>query len=95
MAEEAGRRLFKVADIADALLVSKMTIYRMINAGTLPAVKIGRSLRVTEHHLRQYLERSPTQGGDPAAIVESILHRSEPDPTNGPAGPSSPEEPRT
>lgn len=97
MSDETGTRLFKVADIADALLVSKMTIYRMINAGTLPAVKFGRSLRVTEHHLRQYLESSPTHGGDPSAIVESILHRSEPDQehdsTTGPSGRGGPGEP--
>lgn len=71
---EPGPRLFTVADIATALRVSNMTIYRMINADVLPAVKIGRSLRVTEHHLREFLEHSPTHDGDPQAILESIFH---------------------
>ncbi len=70
---ESGPRLFKVADIATALRVSNMTIYRMIRSGDLPAVKIGRSFRVTEHHLREFLEHSPTHDGDPRAILESIF----------------------
>ncbi len=91
MSEEAGTRLFKVADIAEALLVSRMTVYRMIRSGALPAVQFGRSFRVTEYDLRRYLEQSPTHGGDPRAIVESILHRSEhhPGPKHHPGpGPS-------
>lgn len=74
---ECGLRLFKVADIAAALLVSNMTIYRMIRSGELPAVKIGRSFRVTERDLREYLEKSPTHDGDPRAILDILFHNAE------------------
>lgn len=74
---ECGLRLFKVADIAAALRVSNMTIYRLINSGELPAVKIGRSFRVTEWHLREYLEQSTTHDGDPRAILATLFHNAE------------------
>lgn len=35
-----------VAEVADAMRVSKMTVYRMIHAGQMPAVRMGRSFRV-------------------------------------------------
>ena len=74
-----GARLFKVADIAEALLVSKMTVYRMINDGSLPASKFGRSLRITESAFREYLEHSPLHEGDPQDILDSILPQHEED----------------
>lgn len=41
-------RFLTVAEVAELMRVSKMTIYRMIHAGELPAVKFGRSFRVPE-----------------------------------------------
>lgn len=38
--------LVTVADMAAWCRVSKMTIYRLIHAGQLPALRIGRSLRI-------------------------------------------------
>ncbi|WP_282853075.1 helix-turn-helix domain-containing protein [Gulosibacter sediminis] len=37
-----------VAEVAELMRVSKMTVYRMVHAGDLPAVKFGRSYRVPE-----------------------------------------------
>lgn len=37
-----------VAEIAGRLRVSKMTVYRLIDCGELQAIRVGRSLRVTE-----------------------------------------------
>jgi excisionase family DNA binding protein len=45
-----------VEDIAKYLRVSKMTVYRRIHAGELPAVRIGRSFRVSDTDLNEYLE---------------------------------------
>ena len=39
-------RFLTVAEVAQLMRVSKMTVYRMIHAGELPAVKFGRSFRV-------------------------------------------------
>jgi excisionase family DNA binding protein len=41
--------------------VSNMTVYRLINAGQLPAVRIGKSYRLTEEDVDRYLEQSYTE----------------------------------
>jgi excisionase family DNA binding protein len=38
--------------------VSKMTVYRLIRAGKLPAVRIGRAFRVREEDVESYLDAS-------------------------------------
>lgn len=38
--------LLTVTEVAHALRVSRMTIYREIHAGRLPALRVGRSFRV-------------------------------------------------
>jgi excisionase family DNA binding protein len=38
--------------------VSKMTVYRLVHAGTLPAVRVGRSFRVPEKAVHDYLDHS-------------------------------------
>lgn len=46
--ELADVRFLTVAEVAALMRVSKMTIYRMVHTGDLPAVKFGRSYRVPE-----------------------------------------------
>jgi excisionase family DNA binding protein len=41
-------RFLTVAEVADMMRVSKMTVYRMVHAGDLPAIRFGRSFRVPE-----------------------------------------------
>ena len=38
--------------------VSKMTVYRLVHGGELPAVRVGRSFRVTEQDVNDYLRNS-------------------------------------
>ncbi len=38
--------------------VSKMTVYRLVHSGELPAVRVGRSFRVNETAVNEYLESS-------------------------------------
>jgi len=38
--------------------VSKMTVYRLIKSGKLPAVQIGKAYRVKDADLEKYLESS-------------------------------------
>jgi excisionase family DNA binding protein len=45
-----------VHEIADALRVSPMTVYRLVRAGDLPAVHIGRSVRIRSRVLSDYLQ---------------------------------------
>lgn len=51
-------RFMTVAEVADVTRVSRMTVYRMVHAGTLPAVRVGRSFRVPESAVRQMIARS-------------------------------------
>ncbi len=43
-----GVRFLTVAEVADMMRVSKMTVYRMVHNGELPAIRFGRSFRVPE-----------------------------------------------
>jgi excisionase family DNA binding protein len=59
--------LLTVAEVAEMLRVSTMTVYRLIRTGELPAVRIGRSYRVREPDLEAYLESQvvePDRAGD-------------------------------
>jgi excisionase family DNA binding protein len=38
--------------------VSKMTVYRLVHAGDLSAVRVGRSFRVPEQAVHQYLRQA-------------------------------------
>ena len=47
-----------VAEVAARMRVSKMTVYRLVHNGDLPAVRLGRSFRVTEDDVNEYLRKS-------------------------------------
>ena len=48
-------RFLTVAEVADMMRVSKMTVYRMVHAGDLPAIRFGRSFRVPESAVAQVI----------------------------------------
>ncbi|WP_196865598.1 MULTISPECIES: helix-turn-helix domain-containing protein [unclassified Arthrobacter] len=48
-------RFVTVAEVADMMRVSKMTVYRLIHAGEMPAVRFGRSYRVPESAVEQFV----------------------------------------
>jgi len=45
-----------VAEVAAMMRVSKMTVYRLVHNGELPAVRVGKSFRVPEKAVHSYLE---------------------------------------
>lgn len=47
-----------IAEVAARMRVSKMTVYRLVHNGELPAVRVGRSFRVTENDVNEYLRKS-------------------------------------
>lgn len=51
-------QFFTVAEVASIMRVSKMTVYRMVHNGDLPAVRVGRSFRVPEDAVTTYLDSS-------------------------------------
>src|SRR5512144_379362 len=51
-------RFLTVAEVASIMRVSKMTVYRLVHSGDLPAVRVGRSFRVPEDAVHTYLQTS-------------------------------------
>ncbi|MEI7029538.1 helix-turn-helix domain-containing protein [Streptomyces pratensis] len=51
-------RFLTVAEVASVMRVSKMTVYRLVHSGHLPAVRVGRSFRVPEQAVHAYLRDS-------------------------------------
>lgn len=47
-----------VAEVAAVMRVSKMTVYRLVHSGHLPAIRVGRSFRVPEQAVHDYLRES-------------------------------------
>jgi excisionase family DNA binding protein len=53
-----GVNFLTVAEVAAMMRVSKMTVYRLVHGGELPAVQIGRSFRVPQKAVDEYLNHS-------------------------------------
>ncbi len=51
----ADVRFLTVAEVAAMMRVSKMTVYRLVHGGELPAVRVGRSFRVPDQAVQEYL----------------------------------------
>ena len=52
-----------VAEVAALMRVSKMTVYRLVHNGELPAVRVGRSFRVHAKAVHDMLETSYFDAG--------------------------------
>ena len=52
-----------VAEVAKMMRVSKMTVYRLVHNGDLPAVRVGKSFRVPEKAVHTYLENAYFDAG--------------------------------
>ena len=48
-------RLLTVGEVAGAMRVSTMTVYRLIKAGDLGAIRIGRGYRIPQREVERYL----------------------------------------
>jgi excisionase family DNA binding protein len=59
----ADVRFLTVAEVAAVMRVSKMTVYRMVHAAELPAVRVGRSFRVPEQAVHDYLRAAFIEAG--------------------------------
>ena len=59
----ARARFLTVAEVADQMRVSNMTVYRLIKAGELGAVRVGKSYRIAEQDIDRYLASRYTEAG--------------------------------
>lgn len=51
-------KFLTIAEVAAKMRVSKMTVYRLVHNGELPAHRVGRSFRVTEDDVNEFLRKS-------------------------------------
>ena len=58
--DHADPKFLTVAEVAAMMRVSKMTVYRLVHAGELSAVRVGRSFRVPERAVQDYLRDAYT-----------------------------------
>ena len=49
-------RFLTVAEVAEMMRVSNMTVYRLVHSGELPAVRFGRSFRIPESAVATAIE---------------------------------------
>ena len=52
-----------VAEVATMMRVSKMTVYRLVHGGELPAARVGRSFRVPKRAVEEYLRSAYFDAG--------------------------------
>ncbi len=62
-ANESRTGFVTVGEVASLLRVSNMTVYRLVQAGQLPAIRVGRSYRIREDDVDKYLAAQYTQAG--------------------------------
>jgi excisionase family DNA binding protein len=62
MAQQRARFL-TVAEVAEMMRVSTMTVYRLVKSGELRAVRVGKSYRLAEDEVDRFLARGFTEAG--------------------------------
>ena len=50
-----GDRLLMVREVAELMRVSNMTVYRLIKAGDLQAIRVGQNFRIRRSDVESYL----------------------------------------
>jgi excisionase family DNA binding protein len=61
--QQPRTQFLTVAEVAALMRVSKMTVYRLVHNGELPAVRVGRSFRVHAKAVNDLLESSYFDAG--------------------------------
>ncbi|MGH9305832.1 MAG: helix-turn-helix domain-containing protein [Acidimicrobiales bacterium] len=56
-------RYLTVGEVAEVLRISSMTVYRLINAGQIPATRVGKSYRMREDDVDKFVADRYTQAG--------------------------------
>jgi excisionase family DNA binding protein len=52
---DSGDRLLMVREVAELMRVSNMTVYRLIKAGDLQAIRVGKNFRIRRSDVDAYL----------------------------------------
>ncbi len=57
--------LLTVREVAEAMRVSNMTVYRLIKAGHLAAIRVGKNYRIRRQDVHRYLEERAVHAEEP------------------------------
>ena len=57
-AANVSSHFLTIAEVAAAMRVSKMTVYRLVKSHAIAAVRVGRSFRVPEEAVNDYIRRA-------------------------------------
>ncbi len=68
--DHEAHQLMTVAEVADALRVSRATVYRLVNAGSLPGSRVGKSMRVARRVVQDFL-RDAGATGPPSTTTDT------------------------
>ncbi|QWW19868.1 helix-turn-helix domain-containing protein [Schaalia sp. 19OD2882] len=68
MDQKSAPRFMTVSEVADLMRVSKMTVYRLIHSGEMPAIRVGKSFRVPEAAVGQILSAGLVDQSDDRAM---------------------------
>jgi excisionase family DNA binding protein len=55
---DQGARFLTVNEVANALRVSNMTVYRILSRGEMPYLAIGKAFRIERTAVEEYLRRA-------------------------------------
>ena len=70
MEQQSAPRFMTVTEVADIMRVSKMTVYRLIHSGEMPAIRVGKSFRVPEAAVTQmFLAGMADHSGVQARVI--------------------------
>ena len=76
MEQQSAPRFMTVTEVADIMRVSKMTVYRLIHSGDMPAIRVGKSFRVPEAAVAQMIQAGMADhsGGEARVIGGEYRH---------------------
>ena len=57
MNQEQQKLLYRPAEAADAIGISRAKLYALVAAGVIPSVRVGQSIRIPVNALREWIER--------------------------------------
>jgi excisionase family DNA binding protein len=70
-----GAPFLTVAEVAQRMRVSKMTVYRLVHSGELPAVRFGRSFRVQRAAVEEHIRAARYEAGRAAIEAHTAAAR--------------------
>jgi excisionase family DNA binding protein len=70
----ADYELLKVPEVAECLRISEDLVYELVARGELPAVRLGRKIRLPAFGLKQWIVRASGASPDGAPGVVSLPH---------------------